>query len=67
MYGTAVLSTPPTNNAPDYLVKYGFFKLTSSSVMFYLFIAIYHAWMAIYIIVILIDCIGFLMRLPTFG
>ena len=48
-----MLSTPPTNNVPDYLVKYGyFFKLTSSSVMFYLSIAIYHAWMAIYIIVL---------------
>ena len=36
----------------------------------YIYIAIYHAWMAVYITVfcvILIDCIGFLMRLPTFG
>ena len=37
--------------------------------MFYLYMAIYHAWMAIYICfyVILVDCIGFLLRLPTFG
>ena len=30
------------------MVNYGFFKLTSNSVMFHIAIAIYHTWMAVY-------------------
>ena len=52
-------TTPRTNNAHVYLFFSGqekdelwiFFKLTSKAVMFHIAIAIYHTWMAIYIIV----------------
>ena len=50
---------PRTNNALVYLFISGqgkdelwiFFKLTSNIVMFHIAIAIYHTWMAIYIII----------------
>ena len=58
--GIAVLITPPTNNALVYRFISGqekgelwifFLKLTFNSVMFRIAIAIYHIWMAVYIIV----------------
>ena len=55
----AVLTTPTHHNALVYLYISGqekgelwiFFKLTSNSVMFHIAVAIYHTWMAVYIIV----------------
>ena len=51
-------------------VNYGFFlKLTSNSVMFRSYCNLSHmdGHLCHCFCVILIDCIGFLMRLPTFG
>ena len=47
--GTAVLTTPPTNNAPDYLVNYGFFLnlLPVQSCFIYILQFIMHGWRVI--------------------
>ena len=57
--GIALLTTPRTTTLSVYLFISGqekselwiSFKLTSNSVMFHIAIAIYHTWMAVYIIV----------------
>ena len=46
-----LLPHPPVMCLIILWIKDFFFQLTSSSVIFHLYIAIYHAWMAIYIIV----------------